>query len=267
MSDLIQLRRDTAADWTANDPVLHSGEIGVELDTGQIKVGDGATAWTVLDYIGATGGGGGVSWPDPPTVVDHVSAHMNASSSTVLTVPAGTQDGDLLIVWGGGPNAPTDVAGGNPTPGGWSKLGTSSGGIGAVNSLFFAIATATSPAQNVTVTFGGSNAQDCYLIVVRGWSYLVGFGLGASKANSLVQPSDVVPGAGRPGLLVLGFGLVRVGAQTVTSNLPTVVEVRTGDSGTSSGCWSGSPAQLLRHVTTNPAAASQMCSAGVAISG
>lgn len=52
---LIALRRDTAADWTAADPILENGEPGFETDTGALKIGDGATAWTALPYF--TGGG------------------------------------------------------------------------------------------------------------------------------------------------------------------------------------------------------------------
>lgn len=46
----IQLRRDTAANWVSNNPVLASGEPGVETDTGKIKIGDGSTAWNSLAY-------------------------------------------------------------------------------------------------------------------------------------------------------------------------------------------------------------------------
>lgn len=47
----IRLRRGTAAAWTAANPVLASGEPGVETDTGRQKVGDGVTAWNDLDYV------------------------------------------------------------------------------------------------------------------------------------------------------------------------------------------------------------------------
>jgi hypothetical protein len=47
----IKLRRDTAANWTSNNPTLAAGEIGVETDTGKFKIGDGSTAWTSLAYI------------------------------------------------------------------------------------------------------------------------------------------------------------------------------------------------------------------------
>lgn len=46
----IQLRRDTSANWTAENPVLAAGEIGIETNTLKAKVGDGATAWNSLSY-------------------------------------------------------------------------------------------------------------------------------------------------------------------------------------------------------------------------
>jgi hypothetical protein len=46
----IRLRRDAAANWSAADPVLDSGEMGVETDTGKFKFGDGVTAWNSLMY-------------------------------------------------------------------------------------------------------------------------------------------------------------------------------------------------------------------------
>jgi hypothetical protein len=54
LSTLMQQRRDTAANWTSNNPTLKDGEIGYEKDTGYLKVGDGSTAWTSLDYIDGT---------------------------------------------------------------------------------------------------------------------------------------------------------------------------------------------------------------------
>jgi hypothetical protein len=46
----IKLRRDTAANWTAANPVLAAGEVGYETDTKQAKVGNGSSAWTALEY-------------------------------------------------------------------------------------------------------------------------------------------------------------------------------------------------------------------------
>ena len=43
----------TAAQWTSANPVLLSGEVGYESDTGKSKVGDGVKKWSALEYIGA----------------------------------------------------------------------------------------------------------------------------------------------------------------------------------------------------------------------
>ena len=52
----IKLRRGTAAQWTATNPVLAEGEVGLETDTRKFKVGDGATSWNSLQYWGGSGG-------------------------------------------------------------------------------------------------------------------------------------------------------------------------------------------------------------------
>jgi hypothetical protein len=51
MADRIQIRRDTAANWTSVNPTLAQGELGVETDTLKFKVGDGTSAWTSLTYL------------------------------------------------------------------------------------------------------------------------------------------------------------------------------------------------------------------------
>ena len=53
----IKLRRGTAAQWTAQNPVLSEGEIGLETDTRKFKAGDGTTAWTGLLYYGGSDNG------------------------------------------------------------------------------------------------------------------------------------------------------------------------------------------------------------------
>jgi len=52
MAAIIQFRRDTAANWTSNNPTLAVGEFGYESDNERYKIGDGSTAWTSLAYGG-----------------------------------------------------------------------------------------------------------------------------------------------------------------------------------------------------------------------
>lgn len=51
----INQRRDTAAAWTALNPVLQLGEVGRETDTRLSKTGDGSTPWNDLLYNKAGG--------------------------------------------------------------------------------------------------------------------------------------------------------------------------------------------------------------------
>jgi hypothetical protein len=51
LTALMKQRYDTAANWTAANPTLLAGEIGIESDTKKWKLGDGSTAWTSLGYI------------------------------------------------------------------------------------------------------------------------------------------------------------------------------------------------------------------------
>jgi hypothetical protein len=39
----LQLRRGLSSEWTSSNPVLAQGEMAVELDTHQFKIGDGVT--------------------------------------------------------------------------------------------------------------------------------------------------------------------------------------------------------------------------------
>ncbi len=47
----VRLRTDSAVNWLNVNPVLLKGEIGVEEDTGRIKIGNGKSAWAVLPYF------------------------------------------------------------------------------------------------------------------------------------------------------------------------------------------------------------------------
>ena len=43
MANKIQIRRDTASNWTSSNPTLSQGEQGYETDTGKLKIGNGST--------------------------------------------------------------------------------------------------------------------------------------------------------------------------------------------------------------------------------
>lgn len=53
MSVTIKLRRGTTAQWSSANPILSLGEVGIDTDLKQFKVGDGATAWSSLAFTTA----------------------------------------------------------------------------------------------------------------------------------------------------------------------------------------------------------------------
>lgn len=52
LSGSIQLFGKTAALWASDNTVLLANQPGKETDTGQLKIGDGVTAWNSLPYVG-----------------------------------------------------------------------------------------------------------------------------------------------------------------------------------------------------------------------
>lgn len=55
MAEIIQLRRDTSANFTETNRILAQGEPALEIDTLKEKIGDGVTAWVDLAYKPGTG--------------------------------------------------------------------------------------------------------------------------------------------------------------------------------------------------------------------
>jgi hypothetical protein len=99
----IQLRRDTSANWTSNNPILLAGEMALSTDVlysgtdqPRYKIGNGVDTWLNLDYVPE--GGGGSSYPENLylTVVNKTSDNLLASQYKVLKVI--TAQGQRLAV-------------------------------------------------------------------------------------------------------------------------------------------------------------------------
>lgn len=58
----ILLRKDESYDWTTSNAILEDGEMGLERDTRQFKIGDGVTPWNSLPYGGLSGPPGPVGF-------------------------------------------------------------------------------------------------------------------------------------------------------------------------------------------------------------
>ena len=82
----IQLRRDSAAAWASNNPILASGEMGIELQVVttypvKIKVGNGIHNWNTLPYQ-PTGSSGGTLPYQPTGSSDGTWATLAANTFT-----------------------------------------------------------------------------------------------------------------------------------------------------------------------------------------
>ena len=113
----IQIRRGTAAAWTAANPILSQGEIAYEIDTMKIKVGNGSSAWNSLGYFPA-------NWADitgKPAVV--ASGATQAAARQSISAASLDQNGKVPVselpaslmqylgVWDASTNSPSLVDG------------------------------------------------------------------------------------------------------------------------------------------------------------
>ena len=101
----LQFRRDTSTNWTSANPLLASGEMGIELDTHRFKIGDGCLYWNSLPY-------GGLQGPTGPA-----GGGSGGASSTGATGTAGTTGATGNGVTGATGTAGTTGATGNGVTG------------------------------------------------------------------------------------------------------------------------------------------------------
>jgi hypothetical protein len=87
MASIIQIRRDTAANWTSANPILAQGELGIETDTLKVKAGNGSTAWASLSYLIDTGG--------YVTITGAQTLTNKTLTSPVINTPTGIVKGDV----------------------------------------------------------------------------------------------------------------------------------------------------------------------------
>jgi hypothetical protein len=76
-------RKDTAANWTAANPILLSGEIGYETDTKKFKTGDGTTNWNSLAYLPIPDGSGNLT----------ITGNLEIGTTGSLTFEGSTANG------------------------------------------------------------------------------------------------------------------------------------------------------------------------------
>ena len=86
MASKIQIRRGTAAQWTAANPILIIGELGFETDTNLIKAGNGTTAWTGLAYYTGIPGPTGPAGPAGTTAAGALTGSTLASNVLISSL-------------------------------------------------------------------------------------------------------------------------------------------------------------------------------------
>ena len=92
MAVKIQIRRGTAAQWTAANPVLIIGELGFETDTNLIKAGNGTSAWSALAYYTGASGTTAAGTLTGATLAANVTASSLISLGTLTTVASGAYE-------------------------------------------------------------------------------------------------------------------------------------------------------------------------------
>lgn len=95
MAVQIQFRHDTAANWTSANPILATGEMGIETDTDKFKIGDGVATWSALPYGGIQGATGVAVQPEAPASTDVLWLDSDDPAEPI-PVPAGGTTGQVL---------------------------------------------------------------------------------------------------------------------------------------------------------------------------
>ena len=88
MSTIFKVRRDTASNWSTNNPTLADGEIGLDKTNKYIKMGDGTSAWNSLPQF----------TQNIENVEDLVGAMFSSNTETFINVTYVDADGTLDLV-------------------------------------------------------------------------------------------------------------------------------------------------------------------------
>lgn len=95
-----QFRRGPTSVWDGINPVLASGEPGLDEDTGELKIGDGTTPWGDLPGLVSGSGGGGSSYvynQAVPSALWVISHGLGRFPSVIVVDSAGSLVvGDVL---------------------------------------------------------------------------------------------------------------------------------------------------------------------------
>lgn len=97
MAITVQFRRGSAAQWSTSNPILAEGELGLELDTDQFKLGNGVDHWNDLPYGGVAGASGSPYKVEMITLTPLMITNGELTLAQINSSPSET----LLFVDGG----------------------------------------------------------------------------------------------------------------------------------------------------------------------
>jgi hypothetical protein len=105
MTTIIKIRRDTSTNWANVNPILASGEPGLETDTLALKYGDGVTEWNDLEYSAV----GNAAYADVANIAYNVDVANVANIGNIATINLDGNASNALR--GDGSFGPVDSAG------------------------------------------------------------------------------------------------------------------------------------------------------------
>ena len=88
MATIFKLRRDTAANWSSENPTLADGELGFDKTNTYLKIGDGSTAWNSL----------GQFTQSEESITDFIGGTVTGNTETFITVTYDDSDNTLDFV-------------------------------------------------------------------------------------------------------------------------------------------------------------------------
>jgi len=223
MSVQIQLRRGTAAQWTSANTLLAQGEIGLEYDTGKIKVGDGTLAWNSLAYFTGTGAVTSVTGTSPvvssggttPAISlasgygDTKNPYASKTANYVLAAPDGTA---------GVPTFRAIVAADIPTLN-QNTTGTAANITASSNATITTLSSLSLPGSQITGNIGGNAAN------VTGTVAIANGGTGQTTAAAAIT---ALSGTQTSGRYLRSDGTNTALAAIVAGDVPTLNQNTTG---------------------------------------
>ena len=88
MATIFKLRRDTATNWSSENPTLADGELGFDKTNTYLKIGDGSTAWNSL----------GQFTQSEESITDFIGGTVTGNTETFITVTYDDSDNTLDFV-------------------------------------------------------------------------------------------------------------------------------------------------------------------------